>query len=51
VARVGDCSWPPPGDLVRGLVPFLVECRKVTLVDCSYEGSRWQTRGGVNSLV
>jgi hypothetical protein len=32
-AHLGDCSWPT-SMIVRGLVPFLMESRKVTLVDC-----------------
>ena len=33
-AWVGDCLWPSPV-IVRGVVPSPVECRKVTLVNCS----------------
>ena len=33
LAWVGDCSWPSLA-IVMGFVPSLVECRKVTLVDC-----------------
>ena len=31
---VGDCLWPP-SVIVRGVVPSLVECQKITLVNCS----------------
>ena len=33
LTRVGDYSWPSPV-IVRGFVPFPMERRKVTLVDC-----------------
>jgi hypothetical protein len=33
-AHVGDFSWPAPM-IVRGLIPFLAESRRLTLVDYS----------------
>jgi hypothetical protein len=35
VARVGDCSWPPPGDC-EGFLCLPRRSVKGTLVDCSY---------------
>ena len=46
-ARVGDCSWPP-SMIMRGVVPSLVECRKVTLVNCS---CHWVTSLVVSNRV
>jgi len=34
MARVEDCSWPPPG-VCEGLVPSPVERREITLVNYS----------------
>ena len=36
VARVGNCSWPPPNDFLRGSCAFPGGAPKATLVDCAW---------------